>query len=112
MDLSGFCVVQTTIDDESKAEAIATALLEEKFAACIQIATVQSRYVWRGALARESEFLLSIKARAADFAEIAARIRALHCYETPEIIAVPILAGDAAYLDWVARATERAKPAG
>ena len=112
MDLRGFCVVQTTIDEESKAEEIATALLEEKLAACIQIATVQSRCVWRGALAREREFLLSIKARAADFTEIAQKIRALHSYETPEIIAVPIRAGDAAYLDWAAQATERAKPAG
>lgn len=112
MDLSGFCVVQTTIDDESKAEEIATALLEEKLAACIQIATIQSRYVWRGVLTRETEFLLSIKARAADFEPIAQKIRALHYYETPEIIAVPILAGEAAYLDWAAQATERAKPAG
>jgi periplasmic divalent cation tolerance protein len=107
MDLSGFCVVQTTIDDASKAERIADALLEQKLAACIQIATVQSRYVWRGALARENEFLLSIKARAADFDKIAQAIRALHPYETPEIVALPILAGDKAYVDWVRQATER-----
>jgi periplasmic divalent cation tolerance protein len=112
MDLSGFCVVQTTIDDESMAEAIASSLLEEKLAACIQIAAVESRYVWRGALAREKEFLLSIKARSEDFEPIAQRIRALHSYETPEIVALPILAGDAAYLDWATQQTERAKPAG
>jgi periplasmic divalent cation tolerance protein len=112
MDLSGFCIVWTTIDDESRAEGIATALLEAKLAACIQIATVQSRYVWRGELARAREFLLSIKARAADFDEIAEKIRALHSYETPEIVAAPILAGDAAYLDWLRRETDRAKAAG
>jgi periplasmic divalent cation tolerance protein len=107
MDLNGFCIVQTTIDDEGKAEAIAGALLEQKLAACIQIATVQSRYSWRGTLAREQEFLLSIKARAADFDAVAKAIRALHSYETPEIVALPILAGDAAYLDWVRQETGR-----
>ena len=113
MDLSEFCVVQTTIDDEAEAENIAAALLEEKLAACIQIAAVKSHYVWKDAVAREKtvererEFLLSIKARSADFAEIAEAIRALHSYELPEIIALPIVAGDAAYLDWMRQATER-----
>jgi uncharacterized protein involved in tolerance to divalent cations len=99
--------MQTTLDDEDRAEALASALLEQKLAACIQIAPVQSRYLWRGVFTREKEYLLSIKARAADFDAIAAQIRALHSYEIPEIIAVPILAGDPAYLEWVEKATER-----
>jgi periplasmic divalent cation tolerance protein len=107
MAVTSFCVVQTTLDDEDKAEALASALLEQKLAACIQIAPVQSRYLWRDVFTREKEFVLSIKARAADFDAIAAQIRALHSYEIPEIIAVPILAGDPAYLDWVEKATER-----
>ncbi len=107
MDLTEFCVVQTTIDNEAQAEAIAGALLTKKLAACIQIATVRSHYVWKDAVAREQEFLLAIKARAADFAAIAAAIRALHSYELPEIVALPILAGDAAYLDWLRQATAR-----
>jgi len=107
MAVTACCIVQTTMDDEGKAEALASALLEQRLAACVQIAPTQSRYFWRGVLMREKEFVLSIKARAADFDAIAARIRALHSYEVPEIIAVPILAGDPAYLDWVEKATER-----
>jgi periplasmic divalent cation tolerance protein len=107
MAMSALCIVQTTTDDEVKAEEIAEALIEQKLAACVQIAPITSHYVWKGAPAKEKEFLLSAKARAEDFDLIAAAIRALHSYETPEIIAVPVLAGDAAYLDWAQRATER-----
>ncbi|WP_374545098.1 divalent-cation tolerance protein CutA [Rhodoblastus sp.] len=107
MDLSGFCVVQTTIDDEIRAEEIAEALIERKLAACVQIALVTSHYVWKDAPAKEKEFLLSAKARTADFDLLAAAIRELHSYETPEIIALPVVAGAAAYLDWARRATER-----
>jgi periplasmic divalent cation tolerance protein len=107
MDMSAFCIVQTTTDDEVRAEEIAEALIEKKLAACVQVSAVTSHYVWRGAPAKEKEFLLSAKARAADFELVAAAIRALHSYETPEIIAVPVLAGDAAYLGWARQATER-----
>ncbi|MGO8738239.1 divalent-cation tolerance protein CutA [Rhodoblastus sp.] len=105
--MSAFCLVQTTIDDEKRAEEIAEALVEKKLAACVQIGTVTSHYVWKGAPAREKEFLLSAKARQKDFAALAKAIKSMHSYETPEIIAVPILAGDAAYLDWALQATER-----
>ncbi len=107
MDMSAFCLVQTTIDDEKRADEIAEALVEQKLAACVQIARVTSHYVWKGAPAREKEFLISAKARMADFASVATALRELHSYETPEIIALPILAGDAAYLDWARQATER-----
>ncbi|WP_294533992.1 divalent-cation tolerance protein CutA [uncultured Rhodoblastus sp.] len=109
MDMSACCVVTTTTDRESVAEKIAQALLEKRLAACVQVHQVNSRYVWKGAIERADEWSLSIKARAADFDEIAATIRALHTYETPEIIALPILAGDAAYLEWLAQAVARAK---
>ncbi len=107
MDMSAFCLVQTTIDDEKRAEEMAKTLVEKKLAACVQIATVTSHYVWKGAPAREKEFLLSAKARKTDFSAIAAAIRSMHSYETPEIVALPILTGDAAYLEWAFQATER-----
>ena len=75
----------------------------------MQIHQIASRYVWKGAIEHSDEWALSIKARAADFEEIAAAIRALHSYELPEIIALPLLAADAAYADWLAEATERSK---
>jgi uncharacterized protein involved in tolerance to divalent cations len=73
----------------------------------VQIAQVTSHYVWKGALAKETEYLLAAKSRHADFDAIASAIRALHSYELPEIIAVPISAGDPPYLDWARRETER-----
>jgi len=107
VDLSAFCVAQTTIDDEIRANELAAALVTGKLAACVQISEVASHYVWKGAAAREKEFLLAAKIRRADFDAVAAAIRALHSYELPEIIATPIIAGDPAYLDWLRRQTER-----
>jgi uncharacterized protein involved in tolerance to divalent cations len=107
MDLSPYCVVTTTTDRESVAEKIAQALLDGRLAACVQVHPVNSRYIWKGAVERADEWSLAIKARTADFDAVAATIRALHTYETPEIIALPILAGDAAYLEWLALSTER-----
>jgi len=106
MDLA-FCVVQTTIDDEARAHQMAAALVTQKLAACVQVTELTSHYIWKGAAAREKEFLLAAKARRGDFDALAAAIRALHTYELPEIIATPIIAGDPAYLDWVGRETER-----
>jgi periplasmic divalent cation tolerance protein len=109
MVLNGYCVIMTTTDSEAGAETIAQALLEKRLAACVQIHPVKSRYLWQGAVERAQEWALSIKARAADFEEIATTIGAAHTYELPEIVAVPILAGEADYLDWIDQATERGK---
>ncbi len=107
MDMSAFCIVQTTIDDELRAEEIADALTERKLAACVQITPVISNYIWKGAPTMEKEFLISAKARQKDFPLLAAAIRSMHSYELPEIIALPILIDDDAYLDWALQATER-----
>ena len=107
MDLSFYCVVTTTTDRESVADKIAQALLEQGLAACVQVHPVNSRYIWKGAVERADEWSLAIKARAADFDAVAATIRALHTYETPEILALPVLAGDEATLAWLAQATGR-----
>lgn len=103
--MTGFVTVLTTTASEAEAEAIAEALLAEALAACVQIAQVRSRYVWKGAVQREAEQLLLIKTRAALFERVRARIRALHGYDTPEIVALPITAGDADYLGWLAEST-------
>ena len=100
--MSGYVTVMTTTASEAEAEAIAEALLAEELAACVQIAQVRSRYVWKGAVQREAEQLLLIKTRAALFEIVRAKIRSLHSYETPEIVALPITAGDGDYLSWMA----------
>lgn len=100
------CTIFTTARSETEAEDIARALLEERLAACVQLAPISSRYVWKGALEREEEILLLIKTRASLFEAVRARIRRLHSYETPEVVMVPVTAGDADYLAWLAESTE------
>jgi uncharacterized protein involved in tolerance to divalent cations len=103
--MTGFVTVLTTTASEAEAETIADALLQDGLAACVQIAGIRSRYVWQGAVQREPEQLLLIKTRAELFEPVRARIRTLHSYDTPEIVALPIGAGDGDYLAWIAEVT-------
>jgi periplasmic divalent cation tolerance protein len=102
-------VVLMTASDRDEAERIATALVEERLAACVNVlGPVRSTYRWKGAVERADEVLLIGKTRRALVARLAARVRALHSYDVPEVIALPITAGSAPYLSWLA--TETGKP--
>lgn len=103
--MTGFITILTTTATADEAERIAEALLDEELAACVQITAVRSRYRWKGEVQREDEQLLLIKTRTALFEPVRARIRAHHSYETPEIIALPVAAGDTDYLAWLGAAT-------
>jgi len=99
-------LVMTNCPDEAVANAIALALVEERLAACVNLLPRgQSVYRWRGAIESASEIPLLIKTAASRYAALEARIRALHPYELPEIVAVPITRGLPAYLDWLAEET-------
>ncbi|MCR5877118.1 divalent-cation tolerance protein CutA [Phenylobacterium sp. J367] len=100
-------MIQTTTATEADAETIAEELLAEGLAACVQIAAIRSRYVWKGEVQREAEQLLSIKTRADLWEPVRARIRALHSYEAPEVIALPVTDIDPDYLAWVEGVTRR-----
>lgn len=100
--MTGFAVVQVAAGSDAEAERIAEALLAEGLAACVQLSAIRSRYVWKGAVERADEVLVSIKTRADLFEAVRARVRELHAYDTPEVVMVPIVAGDADYLAWVA----------
>ncbi len=87
---------------ESIAESIATPLVQEKIAACVSILpTTKSIYMWQGKLCQEREALLFIKTNRTNFNAIEKRIKELHNYEVPEIIALSIEAGYAPYLAWL-----------
>ena len=99
-------LVLTNCPDEATANAIALALVEEKFAVCVNILPrVQSVYRWQGAVESASEIPLLIKSTVGRYAELEAAIRARHPYDVPEIIALPITQGLPAYLNWVATET-------
>jgi periplasmic divalent cation tolerance protein len=98
--------VLVTVGSREQGERIAEAVVGEQLAACVNvIGPVRSIYRWEEQLQRDDEWLLVIKARAASFDALAARVRALHSYQTPEVIAVPLTAGSAAYLEWLRGAT-------
>lgn len=98
-------VITTTVPSRDVARQIADALLAERLAACVQLMDIESHYVWKGARAAEAEVMLVIKTRAALFERAIARIKALHPYETPEIVAQGFAAGFGPYLDWIADST-------
>lgn len=100
-------VVLVTVGSEREAETIATALLEERLAACVNVTSpVRSLYRWEGRIADDREWQLIIKTQARLFEALATRVRALHSYDVPEIIALPVLAGTADYLDWIQNETQ------
>ncbi len=90
------------------AERIARALVEEGRAACVSATPVRSCYRWQGRLCVEEEVTLFIKVATEEAAALRDRLRALHPYEVPEIVALPIdeAASHAPYLDWVRQATK------
>lgn len=101
-------VVLVTAGSESEAETIARALLDERLAACVTIGgPIRSLYRWQGRVADDREWQLVIKTRADLFEALADRVRALHSYDVPEIIGLPVTVGNPAYLEWLEEATRR-----
>jgi periplasmic divalent cation tolerance protein len=99
-------VITTTFASREDARRVAGALLAEKLAACVQLMDIESHYAWKGAPRNEPEVMLVAKTRSALFARIIERIKALHPYETPEIVAQSFSAGFAPYLDWIETETK------
>ena len=95
-------VVLCTCPDDAAADRIASALVAERLAACVnRIPGIMSTYRWKGAVCRDDEFLLVIKTTRERFDAVRGRIVALHPYELPEVIAVDIAHGHAPYLAWI-----------
>lgn len=95
-------VVMMTAGSREEAARLAEMLVGAQLAACVQIMPeMQSVYRWRGKIQREPEFLLLAKTTEERFAELEREVRALHSYETPEIIALPVTAASAPYLEWL-----------
>ena len=95
-------LILSTTDTADLAQKIASALVEEHAAACVNIIPgMRSIYRWEGKVCNEEECLLLIKSSQENFEMVRARIRQLHSYQVPEIIAIPITAGDSLYLSWL-----------
>ncbi|MEJ7617003.1 MAG: divalent-cation tolerance protein CutA [Pyrinomonadaceae bacterium] len=95
-------VVFITARDRSEASRLAEMLVGARFAACVQILPeMQSVYRWQGEVHRSSEVLLLAKTVTSRFAELERQVRALHSYETPEVLAVPASCCSTAYERWI-----------
>ena len=99
MDKIAILVTASSMDEAAK---IGRTLVEEGFAACANIVEgVRSIYRWKGEVCDDRECLMVIKTTAANFDAVEKRVRELHSYEVPEVIAIPIVKGSEPYLDWV-----------
>jgi periplasmic divalent cation tolerance protein len=95
-------VAFSTAASAEEARRIASALVAEQLAACVNVIDdIHSIYRWRGAIESASESLMPMKTRANLLPAIELRLRELHSYEVPELVAVPIGDGAQTYLDWV-----------
>jgi periplasmic divalent cation tolerance protein len=100
-------VVLCTCPDEAVATRIATALVEQGLAACVnRVPGVRSLYRWAGQLQDDAEVLLAIKTTADRYDQVEGLIAVQHPYELPEVLALPVVAGSVRYMDWVRQATQ------
>ncbi len=100
--MMSFIQVMTTTPSSEEAQKIAEYLVTEKLAACVQITSdVKSTYLWKNKMETSRECLCFIKTRADLFPQVETAIKKLHSYETPEIIALPIINGSADYFKWL-----------
>ncbi|MDX6694496.1 MAG: periplasmic divalent cation tolerance protein [Blastocatellia bacterium] len=96
-------VVLLTAGSREEAARLADMLVGSRLAACVQImAEMESVYHWQGQIERAPEILLLAKTTPENFAELEREVRALHSYETPEIVALPVTDASAPYLAWLA----------
>lgn len=100
--MESFIQIITTTESKEEAKIIATYLVDEKLAACVQIlGPISSTYRWKGKTETAKEWLCLVKTKEGLYYEIEKAIKSLHSYETPEIIALPIIKGSADYLSWL-----------
>ena len=104
--MSEYGIVLTTVATEAKVKKIATALVEMKLAACINFLPIQSVYIWEGKINCDTEYQLVIKTRMALVESIKKQITALHDYDLPELIVIPIVEGSTEYLQWLGKMTQ------
>lgn len=104
--MSNFIVIFSTASSPEEAKKIGQTLVEEGLVACGNIIpSIESIFKWQNKLCTEREVLMVFKTKADNFDAVEKRIKQLHSYEVPEVIAIPIIQGSKQYLDWVTKET-------
>ena len=107
-DAADAIIVFMTASNGEEAARLAEMLVGAHLAACVQILPeMESVYRWQGKIERAPEVLLLAKTTRSKFEELEREVRALHSYDTPEIIAIPVVAGSMPYLEWIKQATDK-----
>ena len=99
--MSGAIFVYVTCASREEARLIARALVDERLVACANLRPHESIYRWNGAVESAEEWGLVLKTTAAAWERVASRVNALHSYKCPCIVALPVAAGHAPFLDWI-----------
>jgi periplasmic divalent cation tolerance protein len=105
--MTDFAIVLTTMPDDDRADELARTLVDERLAACVNVhAPMSSTYRWKETVEHDAERQMVIKTTRDRLSALEVRLRALHPYELPELIIIPIEGGSEAYLKWVGSQTE------
>lgn len=101
-DVNEAIVVFVTTPNSEEAARLGEMMVAARLAACVQILPeMESVYRWQGQIERQKEVLLIAKTTRSKFEELEREVRAIHSYETPEIVALPLVAGSSPYLEWL-----------
>lgn len=100
-------VVYTTCSSNEAAGKLAAHLVEQRLAACVSVAAVQSHYRWKGAVENAAEWMLTIKSSRSLFERLKQEIARVHEYEVPELLALPVVDGAPGYLAWLDESLDR-----
>jgi len=102
IDPTDVIAVFMTAPNREEAARLAEMLIGERLAACVQILPeMESVYRWQGKIERQKEVLIIAKTTTSKFEDLEREVRAIHSYETPEIVAVPLTAGSTPYFEWL-----------
>jgi periplasmic divalent cation tolerance protein len=99
------CMVLVTCKDDTEARFLASEMVHNKLAACVQMSPVVSVFTWEGQVQTETETRLVIKTRTALYPALESFVQKHHSYEVPQILQVPITRGLPAFLDWIDQTT-------
>lgn len=103
MDRPAYCQVVTTTDSRAAADELARTAVEARLAACAQVVgPISSSYWWDGTVTTDQEWQVVLKTTVAAYPELERHLREAHGYDVPEILCLPVTAGNPAYLDWLA----------
>lgn len=105
--MNKYILVLSTVPDEKSGQKIARQLVKERLAACVTVSVAaRSFYWWQGKISDEKEHILFIKTKTSLFADLEKRIKEIHPYDVPEIVALPFQKGSAEYLEWIEKETK------